>query len=206
MHGFEETPEGGGAPSASADAAALLARMRSGDREAVGEFLDLYGERIRRRVRGKLGPAMRRVFDSQEILSTVARRLDEIVSERRLGACEEGQLWALVHRIASNAVIDKARVYKRLQRVEGGDEIFAHELRLDLERAERAAPDGSEVQLERLLRALPDATDRQILELWLRDVALVAIGQSLGLPAGTVRRRWKEIKARLVPRLEGGMT
>lgn len=206
MHGSEASRPGEERlrPSRSS-AAALLARMQEGDREAVGEFIDRYGERIRRRVRGKLGPAMRRVFDSQEILSTVARRLDEIVREGRLRACEEGQLWSLVQQIAHNAVIDKVRVFERLRRVEGGDEAFAHELLRDLEDADRAGDDGGEVRLERLLRALPDPEDRQILELWLRDVPQVAIARALGMPDGTVRRRWSGIKGRLVPRIEQGM-
>ncbi len=64
---------------------ALLDRVRGGDREASAEFISRYGPRIRRRVRGKLSPAMRRLFDSQEILATVARRLDQMVAsgERR---------------------------------------------------------------------------------------------------------------------------
>lgn len=184
----------------------LLARMRAGDREAVGEFINRYGNRIRRRVRGKLNPAMRRVFDSQEILATVARRLDKLVYERRITADEDAQLWTLVANIARNATIDKVRLFQRLRRVENDDRAFAQSLLHDLETAGRSDSDGCEIHIERLLRAIPDSTDRQILELWLRGIPCVAIAQSLRIPPGTVRRRWGDIKRKLIPSLERDLT
>ena len=206
MHGFEEPVDSSRRVGARLERAdALLGRMRGGDRDAVGEFIDRYGDRIRRRVRGKLGPAMRSVFDSQEILSTVARRLDELVCAQRLEAREEDQLWALVYRIATNAVIDKARVFKRLRRVEGVDRVFARHLLDDLSQADRTGQHGGELRIEAMLRALSDPIDRQILEMWLRDVPQVGIARALGMPAGTVRRRWIGIKARLGPRILNGV-
>ena len=92
----------------------LLDRMRSGDRVAAAVFITRYGSRIRRRIHGKLSPAMRRIFDSQDILSTLGRRLDQYVRFGRLAAASEDELWALVFRMAENAVIDKARVFRRL--------------------------------------------------------------------------------------------
>ena len=67
--------------STDSDLDSLVSRMAAGDREAVGTFLSLYGPMIRRRVRGKLRMSVRRLFDSQDILSTVGRRLDTIVRE-----------------------------------------------------------------------------------------------------------------------------
>src|SRR5689334_16822079 len=84
----------------------LLTRMRAGDRNAAAQFMDRFGSRIRRRVRGRLRPAMRRLFDSQEIISTLARRLDLFVRGGQLNAETEGQLWTLVFKMAENAVID----------------------------------------------------------------------------------------------------
>src|SRR5690606_30935513 len=106
-------------------AAALLERMRRGDRDAAAEFLVGYGPLIRRRIRGKLGAAMRRLFDSQEILSTVGRRLDAFVNAGRLEATTTPQLWGLVIRIAENALIEKARVVQSLKAREGEDSPFA---------------------------------------------------------------------------------
>ena len=69
----------------------LIARMRAGDRAAAAAFITQYGDRVRRRVSGKLSPAMRRLFDSQEIMSTVARRLDHCVSGGELAAMAPDQ-------------------------------------------------------------------------------------------------------------------
>jgi len=161
----------------------LLRRMQAGDREAVGEFIERYGDRVRRRVRGQLGPSVRRLFDSLDILSTVARRLDGLVRSNQLQADTQGQLWTLVFRIATNAVIDRRRVYQRLQGVEGPDAPFAISLRKRLESAEHErGEEGCELELDRVLRAVPDETDRQILELWLRDMSHVAIANVLELP------------------------
>jgi DNA-directed RNA polymerase specialized sigma24 family protein len=182
------------------DADALLARMQSGDRDAVGVFIDVYGDRIRRRVRAQLRPGVRRVFDSQEILSTVARRLDELVHTGDLRATEEAQLWSLIFRIATNAVIDKSKALARLRRAEKSDRVFARRLLSQIERSSAGRPtaDGAaEEEIARLLRAVPDPIDRQILELWLRDTSLAAIATALELPDGTVRRRWGNVKATL---------
>jgi hypothetical protein len=77
--------------AAAPDFDALLARMRAGDRDAAAAFVTRYGTRIRRRLRGKMSPSIRRLFDSQELMSTVARRLDAFVRSGRLAAVSEGQ-------------------------------------------------------------------------------------------------------------------
>src|SRR5690606_928250 len=110
-------------------------------------FIMTYGSRIRRRIRGKLGPSMRRLFDSQEILSTLGRRLDIYVRDQKLDATEENQLWTLVFRMAENAMVDKTRIYQRLQSVEGSDSVFAHDLLARLRRADAERIDGAETAI-----------------------------------------------------------
>src|SRR5262245_43990251 len=70
----------------------LLARMRAGDRQAAAVFITRYESKIRRRVRGKLSLSMRRIFDSQDIVSTLGRRLDLYVRSGKLEAQSEQQL------------------------------------------------------------------------------------------------------------------
>ena len=72
----------------------LLHRMRAGDRHAAAEFVTKYGPRIRRRVRARMNPSMRRIFDSEELLSTMARRLDQFVHEGRMTAENQARLSA----------------------------------------------------------------------------------------------------------------
>lgn len=181
----------------------LLRRMQDGDRDAVGAFITQYGARIRRRIRGKLGPAMRRIFDSQEILSTVGRRLDLYIRSGRLDATTEQQLWALVFRMANNAVIDKSRVFRRLQRVESEDGPLAQSLLAHLRRAERRGPTEPEIEIEKVLDLVPDPTDRQILCLWLAGTRLNVIAICVDLAPTAVRKRWQGIRQRLHKRLSG---
>ena len=175
----------------------LLRRMRAGDREAAAIFMTRYGSRIRRRIRGKLSPAMRRIFDSQEILSTLGRRLDLYVRQGRLDAATEGQLWALVFRMAGNAVVDKARVFRRLQQVEDEDGPFAQELSSRLRQAQRGRKAGLEIEIDRALSVLRDRTDRQILSLWLVGTSHTVIAEHVHLAGTAVRKRWQKIKSEL---------
>lgn len=175
----------------------LLARMRAGDREAAAEFIQKYGSRVRRRVRGKLGRAMRRLFDSHDILSTVSRRLDDYVRNGRLEAVREEQLWALVYRIAENALVDKSRIFRRLQRVEDADGPFAHDLLRRLERAETERTEGARIEVDEALQSLDDLTDREILILWLHGKTHTSIAEHVGLAPTGIRKRWQKIKSRL---------
>ncbi len=178
--------------------AGLLDRMRTGDRKAAAEFLDRFAPRIRRRVRGRLRPAMRRLFDSQEILSTLARRLDLFVLGGKLTATSEAQLWSLVFTMAQNAVVDKARLFGRLRAAENSDD-FARLLDQRLENAEQVNEDGAAVELERIFTALEDRTDREILSLWLHDTPHHMTAQLVGLKPAAVRKRWETIRRRLQP-------
>lgn len=182
---------------------ALVERMRCGDRTAAALFITRYGSRIRRRIRGKLSPAMRRIFDSQDILSTLGRRLDQYVRLGHMEVADEGELWALIFRMADNAIIDKARVFGRLQRAEAEDGTVAQELMHRLRAAERESESGVEVEIGRVLDMIKDATDRQILYLWLMDTTHVAISEHIGLTSAAVRKRWQKIRALLHERLAG---
>ncbi|HVZ93296.1 MAG TPA: hypothetical protein VG797_02185, partial [Phycisphaerales bacterium] len=104
----------------------LLEAMRAGDRAAAADFMDRFGPRIKARIRVGLSRGMRRVFDSQDLLSTVSRRLDAMVRSGSLRAANEQQLWSLVFTIAEHSLAEKGRIIRRLKRVEGPDSEFAH--------------------------------------------------------------------------------
>lgn len=194
---------GGGA--ARSGIAALLERIRAGDRAAAGEFIERYGPIIRRRVSGKLGAAMRRLFDSQEVLSTVARRLDQYVFSHQVQAADETQFWALIFRMVDAAYVDKVRVFRRLRETEGEDSPFAALCLARLSDAAGSAPDAPEVELSALFESLASPVDRQILSLWLTGQRLDAIARLLAMTPTAARQRWLAIRERLRVRLEGGM-
>lgn len=187
------------APLTSAPAAIddLLLRMRGGDRRAAAEFLMRYGPRIRRRIRGKLGPSIRRLFDSLEILSTLGRRLDLYVMSGRLQVADEGQLWRLLCRMADNALIDKARLFRRLQVAEGEDGEFARQFGHRLRQAESDRASGVELEIDNCLRTINDPVDRRILSLWLTGERHTSIAHHVELAPTAVRKRWEKIKVQL---------
>ncbi len=176
---------------------ALLDRVRGGDREASAEFISRYGPRIRRRVRGKLSPAMRRLFDSQEILATVARRLDRMVAAGRLHAVSDGQVWSLVFTIADRSLIEKARLFRTLQAKEGEDSPLALGILRRLKQAEQRDPQGPEIEIDKALLSLGDRLDRQILGLWLMGRGATSIAAAVDMEPASVRKRWERIRCQL---------
>lgn len=199
-------PLGGSEEVGSAgEVGVLLTRMRDGDRDAAAEFMQRYGAKIRRRVRGKLGVGMRRVFDSQEIMSTLGRRLDDLVRFGRISAGTPDQLWALVSQMAERAVLDKARVYRRLSSVEGEDSAFAQVVMRRMAAAEdRDSEEGVGFELERVFSVLHDRVDREILSLWLQDTPHSVTAELVGLTPGAIRKRWERIKDQIRPVVPSG--
>lgn len=142
---------------------------------------------------------MRRIFDSQDILSTVLRRFDNYVQKREFDSASEEQLLALVVRIAENAVIDKVRIVQRLERAESSDGHVAHAM---IERLRESAPDANDEAavdrvLDRAFDALDNPIDRQILWFWLAGRRHSDAAEYLGIPADTIRKRWERIRASL---------
>lgn len=175
----------------------LLIRMKGGDREAAAEFLIRYGSRVRRRIRGKLAPTMRRVFDSLDILSTLGRRLDLYVMSGKVSASNEAQLWSLLFRMADHALVDKARMFRTSQEIERETSFTTPTHTSD--DAERR--DG----LDHCFGLLDDPIDRSVLSLWLIGESPVEIGRQLKLGADAVRKRFKRIQARLKERFQAGV-
>jgi DNA-directed RNA polymerase specialized sigma24 family protein len=175
----------------------LLYRMQQGDRAAAAEFMERFGDRVRRRIRGKLGNAMRRLFDSQEILSTLGRRLDVFIRSGQMRASTLPELWGLVFKLADNSLIEKARVFRSLQAREGEDGPVAQAMLRRLRAAESVGDDEPLLEIDRALQALPDQIDREILSQWLMGIDHVAIAESVGLAPTAVRKRWQKIRATL---------
>jgi DNA-directed RNA polymerase specialized sigma24 family protein len=165
------------------------------DRSALAALVQQHGPLIRARIRRKLSPGMRRLFDSQDVLSTLFRRVDLLASKGELRASSEAQLIALLVRIADNAVVDRARIINKLNRVEGDDHAWSTSLRSRI--AHCPDDDASSDVLASAFEALQDNEDRTILGMWLNDTPLDAIAQILDRPASTVRWRWGKIRSTL---------
>lgn len=177
--------------------AAVVNRIREGDREAAARFITENEGIIRRRFRHRLGRAARRLVDSQDLVSTIARRLDQMVRAGAARVETQGHLWSLIFRIGERAAADKGRIMARLERVEGPDSELAYEWRCRFARAERRERGGMEIELDAMLRTLADPMDREILTMWLMGQSFVAIAQEMGLAPEMVRKRWERIRSTL---------
>ncbi len=175
----------------------LLKRMQAGERTAAAEFLYRYETRIRRRIRGKLGPDIRRLFDSLDIVSTLGRRLDLYMMSGQLRVTSEGEILALLFRMADHALIDKARLVRRLENVEGEDSEFAQYMAHQLRQDGSGDGRGVHLEVEKCIAALRDPIDRRILSLWLTGDNHVEIAGATQLAPTAVRKRWQDIKATL---------
>lgn len=190
-------------PTASTqnDIAELLRRMQAGERAAAAEFVLRYESRIRRRIRSKLGPDIRRLFDSLDIVSTIGRRLDLYVMTGQLRVASEGQCLSLLFRMADRALIDKARVVRRLEELEGEDSEFAQQFAQRLRMADRPDGQGMHLEIEKCMDVLRDPADRRILSMWLTGERHNEIAVFVNMEPAAVRQRWHTIKSILRDRL-----
>jgi RNA polymerase sigma factor (sigma-70 family) len=184
-----------GSPLQTADEE-LLGRIRAGDREAVAEFIRGHEPLIRRRFRHKLGAALRRVVDSEEMVSTLSRRLDAYMAMGRLSATTQEQLWALVSRIAERSVFDKLRQLQRSPPpAPPSEETVDEQIALD-RRDELAMNLHTGKSVDEILRLIPEQ-DREIAAGWVRGLDFRTIGQQAGMSPEAVRQRWHRIKLEL---------
>lgn len=175
----------------------LLLRMQNGDKDAAGAFIARYQGRILRRVSQQLGRASRRIFDSQDIFSTLSRRLVQYVHNGQMTAPDVPRLMALITVMTKNAVLDKLRIIRRLERTEGPDSEFAVMMLDRIRAADANRIDGGDREIQRYVELLDSQTDRDILTLWLLNESFVMIADELDLDAPTVRKRWQRIRAKL---------
>jgi DNA-directed RNA polymerase specialized sigma24 family protein len=178
----------------------LIERIRTGDRTAAVEFIQGLEPLLRRRFRHKLSAALRRVTDSEEMVWTLARRLDAYVLSGRLSEATLDQLRAVVMKIAENSLVDKLRVLRRLQEAEREDGPVAAALH---RRLSESGVDAAQFErrVEEILGLLASDVDREIARLWMFGVEHEVIASDLGLSAEAVRKRWQRIKHDLRTRL-----
>lgn len=149
---------------------------------------------VRNRLRRKLDGGARRLFDSQDLMSTVLRRVDRLAAEGRLRAQSDEELISLLFRVSDRVLIDRYRVLGKLRRVEGEDSEWAQSL---LTRLDRATDETGKEMLTEIFQSLESADDRILFSLWLRDVPHVVIAQTMGISPEAARQRWSVLRRRL---------
>jgi DNA-directed RNA polymerase specialized sigma24 family protein len=169
----------------------LLERIRLGDRQAAAEFVSRTAPLIRRRFRGKIARSLRTLFDSDDLLATISRRLDDLVRRKELIATSEAQLWALLARIATISVSEHARRDLRGSRGNPGSPSVS-----ELPFASETKPDPALIEplLERCLAELEAEIDQRTLRMRMEDRTHAQIAASEGVTVETARKRWQRIR------------
>lgn len=167
--------------------------MRSGDRAAALEVLERYSGLLRRHYCRQMGARMRRLFDTQDVLSTVLRRLDQRIRNGRIGATEEPELIALLHRIASGAIADRARKTTMDERLRTG----AVRRAASMEAPPSGGAAGDERTWKDVLDSIPDERDRELLVLRAMGAHYAGIGAVQDADPALLRKRMERMVRRL---------
>lgn len=158
--------------------------------ERLIELAPLVRNRLRRRLQGNA----RRLFDSQDIMSTVLRRIDRLAAEGRLQATTDEELIVLLIRVSDRVIVDRYRVLSKLRRAEGEDSHWARSM---LQKLEAVGEDEGSAVLAEVYQTLANDEERQLLSLWLRDLPHTIIAQTLGISPETSRQRWVTLRRKL---------
>jgi hypothetical protein len=171
-------------------------------RRAVARFVLEHGDQIRALARRKLSGPARTVYDSEDVLSSVLRRMDNLARLGRLRSDSEAELMALIATIAANAALSKTKLLERARAQLAEDGAYAREL---LSRLDGCGDDDEATLLVlRIEASIKDQTDRQVFSLMLKGASHKAIGDLLGFSADASKQRWMKIRRELVERFSRG--
>jgi len=171
-----------------------------GNREQFAAFVLEHGDRVKAIARRKIRTSARSAFGSDDVLSTVLRRLDVLAAEGLVRAQNEAQLWVLVRSIAENVSLERGRLLESTLNRTGDDAAFWSQIHQDFRR-KTGDDEEAFIRLYELLMMLEDQNDRQLFMLRLRGVNHKVIAQQLGISSDAVRQRWHKVVTQLRKRL-----
>jgi DNA-directed RNA polymerase specialized sigma24 family protein len=163
------------------------------NREEIARYLLQNRERVRAFARRKLTARARSVFDSEDVFSSVLRRVDALASAGGLRLRSESDLWGLVAAIAHNSAVNRTRTVERACLTQDS---HVHEA---LKKPEAGSPDDQAALLV-LRMMLKSEEDRRVLLLLHRGAGHRAIGSALGISESASRQRWARIRRMLAER------
>jgi DNA-directed RNA polymerase specialized sigma24 family protein len=142
------------------------------------------------------------VYDSDEIVSSVLRRMDVLAADGQVRPRSEGELRALIKTIAQNTAVTRTRMMERAKALMGEDGGYARALMERLARYE--SDDRAALLVYRMAASLKKAEDRQLLLLVMRGATHRAIAGLLGTTEDASRQRWKKVREELEARFAQG--
>ncbi|MEO6594090.1 MAG: sigma-70 family RNA polymerase sigma factor [Planctomycetota bacterium] len=187
----------------------LLLRWHSGDQNAMAQLVEQEAEFVGRKIRGRLGPLLRRQHDTQDIVQ--ATLLQALRSAPKFLVSDREQLRGLLVRMVENTLCVQAKHQQRQKRDirrEQALQPVAGDAVLDLDPTAtatnpRAAAERTETRdWVRLALHLLDGDDRQVIQLRdYEDLSFGEIAEQLGEAEDTVRMRYRRAMPRLAKTL-----
>jgi DNA-directed RNA polymerase specialized sigma24 family protein len=171
-------------------------------RDAVARYLLAHKDRIRAVARRKLTGKTRSVFDSEDVLSSVLRRVDALVLDGKLCPRSEAELWGFVDAITRNNAVSRTRLIERARNLLTDEEPYAYEL---LKRLNAYTTDDEATLLVYRMMSCLQGDDRHILSLFVRGATHKAIADFLKTSEGACRQRWMRIRHELQARFARGV-
>jgi RNA polymerase sigma factor (sigma-70 family) len=173
--------------------AALTARVRSGEAEAMAEFVRLFAPQIRRAIRiHGTGQRLQRVLDSEDLCQSVLRRFLGRLDDTGLPMDDPGKLLAYLLQMARNRQREALRRERADKRGggrlrEAGSEVFAQKI-------DPAPAVGLELEQRELLEAVLarlGEQEQRIARLRADGVAWEDIARQLGGNAEALRKGYQ---------------
>jgi RNA polymerase sigma-70 factor (ECF subfamily) len=185
---------------ATGDFAALLARARGGDREALAELTRQYEPKVRLVARVLLGPVLRPYLDSLDLVQSVHKSLLFGLRQDRFDLSTPDRLLALVLTLLRRKVARQWRRLQRQRRLDAGPAATGG-LAQVLTSLSSPADDPALAaqfndQVAHLCAAL-SATERRLLELRLQGYETAELAVELGLTPVALRVRLTRLRQRL---------
>jgi RNA polymerase sigma-70 factor (ECF subfamily) len=196
---------------------ALLARAGAGDREAANEVFTRYEERIRRIVRVRLGPSLRRWTESGDLIQETCRAAFEGLGKLELSSEFDFLDW--LGRVATNRIrdyVDHVRAGKRdvARAVPLAVEPDAHSASDASPADVRTGPSGEAFRLEvrelldEIVAGLPESYREVVLLRDYQGADWPDVARTLATPGVHAaqqlhQRAWIRVREQAAPRLTG---
>jgi DNA-directed RNA polymerase specialized sigma24 family protein len=174
----------------------LIARIRTGDRDALAEFVHGYEPLIRARFREQFASHSRELFDTSDFFATVLRRVDALQAGGVTFATQPPA--EMLRRIMLDAAADYSRAL-RSPGHEASDHIAYPRTPHPV-----AVPDThDDTQMRDAVVARLGGVDGQIFRLRTEGAEHRIVASALGMSEAAVRMRWHRILTRIREMLHG---
>lgn len=144
-------------------------------------------------IHAMLMPQARRLVDTEEIISTALRRVDEAILEERIDVQNERQFFGYVNGVLRVTMLEKARRGGTLT----SRERIAARLRDQLTDGSGEVISLLPEDLIEVGNRIPDSIDREIVLLRGRNLSFKQIAEQTGLSPEAARKRWQTVRERL---------